>query len=240
MFKKIILAFAILLLASPSYAVDWCADSANRGCWGMENSGTEIDLSSNGADLTESSGTIPQDADAQFGSFSRDFELGDTEFLFMADGGSTDISGADQSLTIVTWVKFESLPATGTNYVLVAKYLTTTANRQYDLRLNETSGQNFECILSNDGTAAVIAIGATVATTGVWYHVACVYDDTDIRIYVNGDLDSNGADNPKAHTTGIFNGTGQFSIGAVNTSTTPTGFSDLLKDDTAVFNEAKS
>ena len=35
---------------------------------------------------------------------------------------------------------------------------------------------------------------------------------TDIRIYINGALDSNGSNNPKTHSAGIFNNAADFMI----------------------------
>jgi hypothetical protein len=70
--------------------------------------------------------------------------------------------------------------------------------------------------ITPDGTSAAI-VGSTAATaiaTGTWYHVAAVYNDTDNRIYVNGVLDSNGAENPKAYTAGVFASTSPFSVGS--------------------------
>jgi hypothetical protein len=73
----------------------------------MNVDGNETDRSGEGETLTETSGTIPTSADVPSGysGKSRDFEQEDTEMLAHIDGGSTDINGADQALSICFWVK---------------------------------------------------------------------------------------------------------------------------------------
>lgn len=67
-------------------------------------------------------------------------------------------------------------------------------------------------------------------------HLACVYNDTDIRIYVDGVLDT-GADNPKAHTTGIFNSNASFIVGDGGGLTNEF---DGLIDEVIIFDRALS
>ena len=68
----------------------------------------------------------------------------------------------------------------------------------------EADDDKLRATISSDGTTLTSAIGSTVLMEDFWYHVAMVYDDTDIRLYVNGVLDANGSDNPKAYTAGIY------------------------------------
>lgn len=185
MFSKTILnIILILFISSYSYAAtNYCNDASNKGCWGMENdSTTEQDLSTNNEDLSEISGTIPTSADHQFGDFSRDFEAGDSEWLSHVDGGSTDISGANQAISLTAWVKFESHPSAGATAGVITKYRTDTNQRQYQIAFQQSS-DSFICIISSAGTSGDgLATGVTDLSDGVWYHVACVYDDTDIRV----------------------------------------------------------
>ena len=200
----------------------------------MEDSGDETDESGNGSDLTETGGTIPQDSDKQVGTYSRDFESGDTEYLAQADSLSTDISGANQDLSIVFWVKHES--DTGTYQTYVSKYSTASSNRQYKVYYDyDANGVNF--ILSDDGTSYSICQGATDVVGGSWYHVACVYNDTDQRIYINGSLDSNGSDNPKTYSSGIADKSAAFHLGEASGQA---GYLDGLLDDVAVFDRELS
>ena len=77
MLKKILIA---LLICVNSYAATDSSDDASCvGYWPMEDTGNETNESSvAGSTLVETVGTIPQDADKKFGTYSRDFELDHT------------------------------------------------------------------------------------------------------------------------------------------------------------------
>lgn len=139
-----------------------------------------------------------------------DLEAGSSQYLYHADGGSTDIFGANQPLTLEAWVKAETF--SGLSRVILGKYDATASARQYQLYWHSNDELRF--LLSADGSAATICTGATgVVDNGSWHHVVAVYDDTDMRIYVDGALDSNGSDNPKTYTAGIADKGAQFRIG---------------------------
>ena len=185
--------------------------------------------------LTETGGDIPNSADKMFGTYSRDFERGDSEYLTHADGLSTDISGVNQEFSIMCWVKFESL--TNAQYV-ISKY--TTSNFQYALVMEaDKIGDPWACRISGDGSSNQNAVPATGGTTAAWQHVAMVYNDTDIRIYIDGSLDSNGASNPLAYTGGIFDGTHEFRVGDRNAGGSSINYKfDGLMDDVGIFDRA--
>jgi hypothetical protein len=208
-------------------------DANCKGYWGMEDSGTENDLSANNEDLDVSAGdTIEQSVDKKFGTYSRDFERGDADYLQHADGGSTDISGANQKISFCAWFKKES--AISTQYVL-GKFDTGGNQRQYAMS-NELSGSAvLRCHIDDNGTGAIVAVGATALSTATWYHGCGVSNDTDIRAYLNGSLDSNGASNPIAYTAGIYAGTAPFLVGASFNSGAYANGMDGLIDDVAVF-----
>jgi hypothetical protein len=93
--------------------------------------------------------------------------------------------------------------------------------------------------ISSDGSVAGrdTATGATVISLNVWYSVVAVYDGVDMRIYLNGILDYNGAQNPSAHSGGIFNNGQNFCLGARSDS------AQFLNGSLAhvfIFNQAKS
>jgi hypothetical protein len=218
-------------------ATDYTQDANCMGAWYMNggesaNGDNETDRSGEGGTLIESSGDIPDSATVPSGysGTSRDFERGDTEALYHADGNSTDISGADQKLSFCAWIKFEADPAD--DIWIVDKY--ETAGNQKGYKFQHDHGLNaMKVNLSSDGSAFVSAVGATdLADDTDWHHVCFVYNDVDIRIYVDGSLDSNGADNPKAYTAGIFNNTDDFSIGAESRS--GGGFDGLI-DEVIIF-----
>ena len=91
-------------------ATDYTADANCVGAWFMNESlagGDEDDQSSNNADLVETSGDIPTDAEvpAGYSGTSRLFARVGTEYLGHADGESTDINGIN-TMSIVVWVRF--------------------------------------------------------------------------------------------------------------------------------------
>lgn len=142
-----------------------------------------------------------------------DFESSNSEYLSQADGLSTDISGADQSISMSAWVKIENAPGAGVDSVIGGKYHFSGNQRQYSLWINQDELLNCRILLTGDAGTSGLAVGATSLSEGTFYHVACVYDDTDIRIYLNGSLDSS-ANNPEAYTSGIGDQDSKFGIGA--------------------------
>lgn len=230
--KRLFSLLLIFSLLSPHFvfAVDYTQDAGCAGAFLMEADGNEPDVSVNGNTLTETSGDIPQSADKMFGTYSRDFERGDSEYLTHADNLSTDINGANQAVSLVLFLKREADSGTFEN--LVGKHYSTTV-RQYFVYIG--SGDLLSFGLSNDGSTQTLAAGATAVPVGSWVGIACVYDDTDMRIYRNGSLDSNSDVNPKIYSDGIANTTSPFYIGRFGTST---DYADGLIDDTGIFNRA--
>ena len=121
---------------------------------------------------------------------------------------------------------------------VVGKYYADDGKRQYLLGSSAT-GIPQGTISSGGGTAGTNAWGTTHMTTATWYHLAYVYNDTDVRLYLNGLLDANatGPVNPLAFTAGIAAGTAKFIIGA-NDGTSIANYFDGLIDDVAIFNRA--
>lgn len=209
-------------------------DDANlQGLWLMEEvSGTRLDYTANNNDLTDNN-TVASSADAQEGSLSADFERDNSESLSITDAAQTglDITG---NISICLWVKPESTPAQDRSFI--GKWNASGNQRSYVFQV--TTAGVIDGILSSNGTATTRATGASSLGTGAWRHLAMVYNGTDIRLYLDGNLDSNGASNPAAYTGGIFNGNADFRIGAHGT--TVTQFFDGLIDEVAVFNRALS
>jgi hypothetical protein len=195
-------------------ATNYALGANCMGAWRMNAANNETDISGEDGTLVETSGDIPTSVTVPpgYSGTSRDFGgIADTEYLAHAKDLSTDISGVDQHITVAAWIKVES---STTDMPIFNKYVSPGDQRQYRFR-TESSDGSINFLLSSAGTSADgIATGATDVTGGGWFHVAGVYNDTDIRVYVNGVLDSNGADNPKAFTAGIYGSTAPFWIGA--------------------------
>lgn len=201
--------------------------------WLLEEvSGTRYDdVGSN--DLTDNN-TVGSSATCQEGSRSADFESGNSEHLTIADGSQTglDITG---DISLVAWVRLESQG----DRAIMSKYNSSGNQRGYALRVKDAGGGSYPVGfgLSGNGSTYTEATGATSLSAATWYHVAAVYNGTDMRIYIDGSLDSNGADNPKSYSSGIYNNSAEFALGVLSVSFY---YFDGLIDEAAVFSRALS
>lgn len=229
--KLVLILFLLLLFSAPAFATNYTQDANCMGAFLMEDATTETDVSVNGNTLSVSAGdTIPQSADKMFGTYSRDFEIADTEYLEHADGLSTDISGVNQAVSVVVWVKRESDQATFE--AICGKWDTVGNQRQYGIWVTDSDIGNFS--VSPDGTSASARACASTSTVvvGSWTHLAGVYNDVDVRLYYNSVLESA----PTAHVSGVYGGTEPFQIGRYTGATTRRW--DGLIDDVGIFNRA--
>jgi len=220
--------------AADSQQAEKVWDSNYKGVWHMtSNGGTEYDSSKSGEDLTETSGTIPT-ATGKIGN-ARSFASADTEYLYHADGGSTEINGADQPVTVSAWITRAS--DSGAIEAVVAKWDSVSNNRSYMLAVDE-----FECVsgyLSANGISYAKAVGITVIPTdSSWQYLVMVYDDTTVSAYLNGAVNLKLNENPLSYNSGIFNGTATFMIGARGGSAT--GYWNGLIDEARVANDART
>jgi hypothetical protein len=92
---------------------------------------------------------------------------------------------------------------------------------------------------SSDGTYASgnNCNGSTAYGINAWISVAVVSNGTDIRLYTNGVLDSNGSSNPKSWTVALYNNSLDFCLGAFPT---PSNYFNGYLAHVMVFNQAKS
>lgn len=185
-------------------------------------------------DLTPTNSPTFNASDKQQGTHSADFEASSSQSASISDAGQTglDITG---NITICFWLKPESVSSP--EYQIVSKYRTGDNNRSYRVVIDGGSPFGIRANLSNNGSAVVAARSATAIQAGVWQHIAVVYNGTDIRIYLDGVLDSNGALNPLTYSSGIFNGGAAFYLGLQDGSTS---YYDGLLDEVAIFNDALS
>ncbi len=217
-------------------ATDFCADANAQGCWLMEDATTESDESGEGEDLTVSAGdSIPQSTTKVFGTYSRDFETGDDDYLYAADGGSTDISGANQNMSVCAWYYRES--DTGSGEAIVAKYDHGSSDKQYVLQIDGEDDYKFT--ISNDGSASADAEHATTVYIEKWNHICGVYDESDtgkeLKIYVNGWLEDT-----TTFTAGIYDGSALFAIGSRFDSGSTYKQADGFIDDVIIYDRAIS
>jgi hypothetical protein len=184
-------------------------------------------------DLTDNNTVGQSTADPKEGDACADFEAGNSEYLSITDAAQAGL-GVTGNLTICGWAKPET---NGVNGALAAKYTAGGDQRSYALYLSSTGSAR--AILSGDGSATVTAESpGSQWSAGTWIHVAVVYDGTDIRVYLDGALASNGASNPATYSGGIYNSSAAFNIGAWNAGASL--WFDGLLDEMAVFDRALS
>jgi len=220
-------------------ATDYTSDANCMAAYYMNgNGGNETDRSGEGETLTETGGTIARSATVPSGysGNSRDIVDGDTEYFTHADGGSTDIFGADQCVSIVAWVRIDAI-STNAYQGAATKYHYTDNNRQYALGVkgDGLNANEFAVwgAVSSDGTAGnTTTVYSTTddIAVGSWHHIAMVYNDTDLRVYLDGSLDCT----PGAHTAGISEEPSVFLVGQAFEG--DYDFDGLI-DEVAVFND---
>ena len=134
----------------------------------------------------------------------------------------TDASQTGLDLTppfsIAAWVKFSTVGGGGL-YTIVSKWGNNSSNNlAYNLAINDDDAGTrvLDFRVSANGTTSTTVNGTTNLNANTWFHVIAIADGTDLRVYLNGVLDCT----PVAFTSSVFNGAGEFRIGANHTVNT--------------------
>lgn len=136
------------------------------------------------------------------------FTAANSEYLSIAD--NTSLSAGDIDFTIAAWVRLDTLPG-ASEFTIASKWLETGSQQEWRLIITTTPKVRFQ--VSNDGAAAVGNADATTITTNTWYFVVAWHDSVANTVNVQVD---NGTITSTAHTTGVFDGTGAFTLGAIS------------------------
>ena len=160
------------------------------------------------------------------------FTASGNQYISRADNPS--LSMGDIDFTISAWVYMDSVP--GASSIILGKFEAALGQREY-LLAYVTSPSGFRFVVSNDGTASpyVDATNFGAPSTATWYHIIAWHDAAanTINIKVN-----NGTTNSTAHTTGVFNSTAAFQIGAY--SNPVSNFWNGRIDDVRIYKRALS
>jgi hypothetical protein len=160
------------------------------------------------------------------GAVGQAFDLnGITRYVEVPDSANLSLTGP---MTLEARIK---LNTNSVQQAIVEKYDVPGLNG-YLLRIVDGKLQAAMCN-SNLNGAQQPASGATTVTTGVWHHVAAVYDGTTIKIYLDGVLDGSVTAN-YAPT----NGASSLKIGARGDDAN-TRLNGLI-DDVRIYNRALS
>jgi len=211
---------------------DFTQDANIVSWWYLdESSGTRYDGSgTSNNDLTDNNTVTSYSTtnlSVKEGAAAASFAGGSSESLSGTDNASLSVTG---NLTLVAWIRPTSV--SGDNGIMGKS--DGASDRSYYFYINEG---NLYAKISPSGGGAAQPLGATTLSTNTWYHAALVYNGTDLRLYLDGVLDSNGASNPLTYSSGIFDSSTAFSIGSRGTTA---DYFDGQIDEAAVFNRALS
>jgi hypothetical protein len=187
------------------------------GVWhlGEATATTRSDSTSNNNDLASING-VAQSTGGKIGS-AAGFTAASKQNLSIGDTVQTglDITGP---ITLEAWVNFN--PAATDPYYIIEKMKGSCGGDDppYYLRLNTgDSGYMRENVLFNStcsGPQGAVKNGAmTSLIANTWYHIAGVYDGSNLLIYKNAGLTGSAA-----FSTGLYNSDGAFIIGSHGTS----------------------
>jgi len=146
---------------------------------------------------------------------------GAADYAFANDAISLSPTDA---VTIAVWVKINS---NGSTSSIARKGATSTPAYS----LNRESSNQFKFWV-HFGSWLNSGNSTTVTTVGEWYHVAGVYDGSEIKVYVNGVLEAS-----SAHTGSISTTTDNFYIGG-DVGTVGVEWFNGLIDELSMWNKA--
>ena len=128
------------------------------------------------------------------------------DHVLVPDASSLGLRGTG---TIQAWIKLSSL----NRWHGVISKGAANADPAHNYALEVDNSNRFLCILGNGSTALKVT-STTTALAGIFYHLACSWDGTAVRLYVNGVL---GASIPQTITpvpNSLALYIGQFGVGA--------------------------
>lgn len=136
------------------------------------------------------------------------FTRANSEFLNIADNAA--LSGSDRDFTFAGWGKFTSKPAG--MMCLLAKWTTTGNQREYEVFWNNSTDR-LQWHVSSAGSAESAIVTASnfgAPSLATWYFIEVFHDAANNLIGINV---NNGTVNTTSYSSGVFNGTADFTMG---------------------------
>src|SRR6201991_4483154 len=134
------------------------------------------------ANATASSAAISVTAVGPGGNHS--LSLNGTTSVDVPNSSSLNITGP---ITVEAWIKFNSID--GSNHDIVSRINRndSTSGGGYSLTVNSAGRLRLDLFQTYNSYTTVI--GSSVMSTGVWHHVAGVFNGSQIRVFVDGVVD---------------------------------------------------
>ncbi|KKU99167.1 MAG: Fibronectin type III domain protein, partial [Candidatus Jorgensenbacteria bacterium GW2011_GWC1_48_8] len=175
-------------------------DTSLKGYWNFEEGSGATTYDSSGAgNVGTWNGSGSHWASGRVGTYGGQFN-GTNDYLDVGNTSSLNITG---NITFMAWVYLTSLPGTGQYRVI---------NRGVDGGFGMYVGagdhpDDIECgIRTSNGGRAISSDGYASNILNMWTHLACVYDGSALRLYVNGSQ------------IGSASASGENNVGGYNTS----------------------
>ena len=226
-------SFGSWFFGGGSSVIDYTQDANCIAAYLMNGTTTETDIVGTN-DLAVSAGdTISRIADVLTGyntnGWSRDFNSASVEYLWIADGSTLDVNGAEQDFSITYWFKSDD----GASAYMISKYNGTGNNRQYAAFWDSADSEMY-LTLSGDGVTATKVASVDALSSATWYHFGGVYDGSanEEYIYIDGVIK-----NTNSYSSGIADKSAEFRVGARSDDAVPF---DGHIDELAFFDRALS
>ena len=150
-----------------------------------------------------------------WGTGARHCRLANTQYFTVADNATHSAGDVDLWAAVLVYLDSKS-----EDQIYTGHWETTGNQRSYSIQY-DTATDRFWASISNDGTAVVTEPADVLGnvSTKTWYLIFIWHDSVNntLNIQVNG-----GTADSVAHTTGLHNSTGAFTVGAGGSGTLPT------------------
>lgn len=193
-------------------------ESAANTCSGLVND--SCDSSGNGLDGSWT-GNSTYTVDGKYGYGT--IHDGSGDYININDSPLISFTGP---FTVAAWVKRSS---TNTADGIFGKYDSSLSQRSYMLGMNTSFAQ---FTVSSNGVTTTQTTGTTAISSGQWYHIAGVYDGSNIRVFVNGVQES-----MSSHSSGVVDNGSALHIGDGDNTFWP--FHGVI-DEARIYNRALS
>jgi len=125
------------------------------------------------------------------GKINQAIQLDGDDYVDFGNPASLDFSTSDW--TLCAWIKTTQTGTGDENKgTVIANGGDQTGGVRYTLAVNETQS-GMMTVTTDDDAAKIQATGTTPVNDDVWHHVVGMRSDTQLRVYVDGNLEASGA-----------------------------------------------